>query len=63
MDTNLQCLKTLKICYLRLTEYHTKNRTSLRSLDFDTFFLNDPLYFENCFSKKNLNAKLFKIQF
>ena len=43
MVKNLQCLKTLQICYLRHAEHHAKNRTSLRGLDHDTLFLNDPL--------------------
>ena len=41
---NFQCLKTLQICYLRHAEHHAKNRTSLRGLDHDTLFLNDPLF-------------------
>ena len=43
MVKNLQCLNTLQICYLRHAERHAKNRTSLRGLDHDTLFLNDPL--------------------
>ena len=39
----LQCLKTSQICYLTHTEHHATNRTSLRGLDHDTLFLNDPL--------------------
>ena len=49
MVKNLQCLKTLQICYLRHAEHHAKNRTSLRGLDYDTLFLNDPLYLHTDF--------------
>ena len=44
MVKNLQCLKTLQICYLRHAEHHAENRTSLCGLDHDTLFLNDPLF-------------------
>ena len=44
MVKNLQCLKTLQKCYLRHAELHAKKRTSLRGLDHDTLFLNDPLH-------------------
>ena len=43
MVKNLQCTKTLQISYLRHAEHHAENRTSLRGLDHDTLFLNDPL--------------------
>ena len=38
MVKNLQCLKTLQMCYLGHAEHHAKNRTSLRGLDHDTIF-------------------------
>ena len=41
---NLQCLKTLQMCYLRHAEYHANNCASLRGLDHDTLFLNNPLH-------------------
>ena len=43
MFKNLQCLKTLQICYLRHAEHHAKNRTSLRSLDHDRLFFEWPV--------------------
>ena len=43
MVKNLQCLKTPQICYLRHAEHYAKNRTSLRGLDHDTLFLDDPI--------------------
>ena len=43
MVKNLQCLKTSQICYLTHTEHHAKNRTSLRGLDHDTLFFDNPL--------------------
>ena len=43
MVKNLQCLKTLQICYLRHAEHHAKNRTCLRGLDHDTLFFEWPV--------------------
>ena len=43
MVKNLQCLKTLQMCYLGHAEHYAKNRTSLSGLDPDTLFLDDPL--------------------
>ena len=43
MVKNLQCLKTLEMCYLGHAEHHAKKRSSLRGLDHDTLFLDDPL--------------------
>ena len=39
MVKNLQCLKTLQMCYLGHAEHDAKNRTSLRGLDHDRLFL------------------------
>ena len=44
MVKNLQCLKTSQICYLTHAEHHAKNRMSVRGLDHDTLFFNNPLY-------------------
>ena len=57
MVKNLQCLKTLQICYLRHAEHHAKNRTSLRGLDHDTLFLNDPLL-ESVMEKNLVNHEV-----
>ena len=52
MVKNLQCLKPSQICYLGHAEYHAKNRTSLRGLDHDTLFLNNPLLDEERIERK-----------
>ena len=38
MVKNLQCLKTLQMCYFGHAEHHAKNRMSPRGLDHDTLF-------------------------
>ena len=43
MVKNLQCLKTLQMCYLGHAEHHAKNRTSLSGLDQKTLFFDLPL--------------------
>ena len=50
MVKNLQCLKTLQMCYLGQPEHHAKNRTSLRGLDHKTLFFWWPVI--NCASFK-----------